>query len=115
MLGVRRGSRVSSANRVSVGTVSDRMRWQYAIANVGTIDTAQRLERVLGKLGSDGWELVNVYDKSSNWIGGAEKGFVLFKRAVLPGEEPEVAWAVHVDKAGNVLVPEPTPGGDVPW
>jgi hypothetical protein len=68
--------------------------------------TSQRLVTVLGAMGSDGWELVNVYDKASNWIAGTEKGFILFKRSVAPGDEPlEGLWAVEVDKSGRLVRP----------
>jgi hypothetical protein len=82
------------------GTVTDHwhdyqggVRWQYRVVNTGMFNTADRLVRVLGDLGAHGWELVGIYDKSSNWIQGAEKGFVLFKRAVPEGVEPETEWA----------------------
>lgn len=47
----------------------------------------------LSRLGASGWELVAIYDKTSNWMTGLEKGFALFKRAVPDGEEPQGAWA----------------------
>src|SRR5690606_10841781 len=84
----------------------DGTRWQYAVASIGTFSTGERLVRVLGALGADGWELVNVYDKASNWLGGTEKGFILFKRAVGPGEQPIGGlWAVEVDKTGTLIEP----------
>lgn len=79
-------------------------RWQYAVANIGTFATGERLIRVLGSLGAQGWELVNVYDKASNWIGGTEKGFMLFKRPVAPGQAPpEGLWSLEVDKSGALV------------
>jgi hypothetical protein len=83
---------------------------------MGVFMAGGRLQAVLGKLGSDGSELVHVYDKTSNWLGGFEKGFALFKRPVLDGEEPEGDWAVQVDKVGNIIPPSPAHSPDEhPW
>jgi len=49
------------------------MRWQYAIVNIGSFGAVGRLTGTLGKLGAEGWELVHVYDKASNWFQGMEK------------------------------------------
>jgi hypothetical protein len=46
-----------------------------------------------GVLGSEGWELVAIHDKASNWIGGAEKGFAIFKREVPVDAESPKRWA----------------------
>jgi len=73
--------------------MSDRVRWQYRAVNLGSFFAGKRLAEVLGQLGSEGWELVAVYDKASNWWNGFEKGFVLFKREVPSGEEPDGPWA----------------------
>ena len=81
-------------------------RWQYAVVNVGTFNTAERLVTILGKLGADRWELVHVYDKASNWLTGMEKGFALFKRPVADGDEPDGGWAVTLDKNGDLVVPQ---------
>jgi hypothetical protein len=40
-----------------------------------------------------GGELVGIYDKSSNWIANVENSFMLFKRPVAPGAEPEGPWS----------------------
>lgn len=40
---------------------------------------------MLAAAGEAGWELVTIYDKSSNWFAEMEKGFMLFKRPVPPG------------------------------
>lgn len=66
---------------------------------------------VLGKLGSQGWELVGVYDKSSNWLNGMEKGFVLFKREVAPGAHPEGAWGIWERSAEHMTPLPPAPVG----
>ena len=68
-------------------------RFQYRIVNLGTFNAPDRMARVFGALGQDGWELVTMYDKSSNWFSGLEKGFAIFKRTVPAGEEPDGEWA----------------------
>ena len=60
---------------------------------IGAFQQKERLVSALGTLGAQGWELVAVYDKASNWLVGMEKGFVLFKRPVPEGEEPVGPWA----------------------
>jgi hypothetical protein len=69
------------------------VRWQYRVVNIGAYFAHERLVQTLGALGQDGWELVTIYDKASNWFDGMEKGFALFKRAVPDGEEPIGPWA----------------------
>ena len=64
-------------------------RFQYQVVNVGMFNAAERMVRVFGHLGERGWELVGMYDKSSNWFNQMEKGFALFKREVPEGEEPD--------------------------
>ena len=68
-------------------------RFQYQVVNVGMFNAAERMVRVFGHLGERGWELVGMYDKSSNWFNQMEKGFALFKREVPEGEEPDGPWA----------------------
>ena len=65
-----------------------------ATVNTGMFNSAERLTEVLGEAGRVGWELVTVYDKSSNWFGGMEKGFMLLRREVPEGVEPE-AWSIQ--------------------
>ena len=72
---------------------------QYVVANVGMFGAKGRLQGVLAFLGPHGYELVTVYDKASNWFGGMEKGFMLFKREVPPGQEPDGPWCGVVDDA----------------
>lgn len=79
--------------------------WQYAIVNIGSFKTGDRLLTVLGVLGAERWELVHVYDKASNWFAGFEKGFVLFKRPVPAGEKPDGGWALTFDANGRRVVP----------
>ena len=62
-------------------------RWQYAVVNIGSFGAVDRMQLVLGSAGSQGWELIAIYDKASNWLGGMEKGFMLLKRAVDPSEK----------------------------
>lgn len=61
------------------------VRFQYAVVNVGMFNSADRMAGVLGAAGENGWELVTVYDKGSNWMSGMEKGFLLLKRRVPDG------------------------------
>jgi len=61
------------------------VRFQYAVVNVGMFNSADRMAGVLGAAGENGWELVTVYDKSSNWMSNMEKGFMLLKRRVPEG------------------------------
>ena len=67
-------------------------RWQYRVIDLGIFFTGERLVRVLGELGAEGWELVAIYDKNSNWIAGLEKGFALLRRDVPDGSEPDGPW-----------------------
>ena len=68
-------------------------RYQYRIVNLGTFNAPDRMVRAFAALGKDGWELVTMYDKSSNWFANIEKGFAIFKRTVPDGQEPEGEWA----------------------
>lgn len=63
----------------------DGLRWQYGVVNIGALNAMARMQSAFGVLGAAGWELVTIYDKSSNWLGDIEKGFMLFKRPVPPG------------------------------
>jgi hypothetical protein len=65
------------------------VRWQYGVINIGMFGALDRMQAVFGELGQHGWELVTVYDKASNWFNAMEKGFMLFKRPVPPGERLE--------------------------
>ena len=60
-------------------------RCQYRVINIGSFTSVARMQHALGESGKDGWELISVYDKSSNWFTGMEKGFMLFKRSVPRG------------------------------
>jgi hypothetical protein len=60
-------------------------RFQYRVINIGSFTSVARMQQALGESGKDGWELISVYDKSSNWFIGLEKGFMLFKRSVARG------------------------------
>lgn len=86
-------------------------RWQYRVVNIGMFNAPERMALVLGKLGSQGWELVNVYDKSSNWLTGMEKGFVLFKRPVAPGAHPEGTWGMWERSQDHAVPLDPAPSG----
>jgi hypothetical protein len=82
-------------------------RWQYRVVNMGMFNAPERLAFVLGHLGAQGWELMHVYDKMSNWIQSAEKGFAIFKRVVLPGEDPEGPWAAWTRAVAKPLPAAP--------
>lgn len=51
------------------------------------------MAQAFGHLGSAGWELVTIHDKVSNWLGGMEKGFAIFKREVAPEDPEPDKWA----------------------
>lgn len=68
-------------------------RFQYRVVNLGMFFAQDRMVSALGSMGAAGWELVGIYDKSSNWLQGMEKGFALFKREVADGQDPEGPWA----------------------
>ena len=72
---------------------TDLTRWQYRIVNLGMFNAPGRMQASFAKLGSAGWELVTMYDKSSNWFQGMEKGFALFKRPVPAGAGEPSQWA----------------------
>lgn len=76
-------------------------RWQYRVVDLGAFWQRDRLVGALGRLGASGWELVVIYDKSSNWLQGFEKGFALFKRLVADGEEPDGPWAEATYASGG--------------
>lgn len=58
------------------------LRWEYRVIDIGVLFARERLQQNLDQLGDAGWELVTVFDKTSNWLAGMEKGFLLFKRPV---------------------------------
>lgn len=73
-------------------------RWQYGVVAIGMFGAFERLRNTLGVLGADGWELVTVYDKASNWLNGMEHGFMLFKRPVPAGQKlPDEQWVIAVN------------------
>lgn len=70
-------------------------RWQYAVVDVGSFNTADRMAQTLGEAGRHGWELVGVYDKASNWVHGFEKGYLMLKRPVPDGVTP-ATWCTTI-------------------
>lgn len=86
-------------------------RYQYRIVQLGMFNAVERMAAAFAQLGEQGWELVAMYDKSSNWWQGLEKGFALFKREVAPGEEPNGDWCI-VD--GRDAFRQPTPSDGTP-
>lgn len=77
---------------------TDIQRYQYRIVQLGMFSTADRLAAALSELGRNGWELVTIYDKSSNWLNNMEKGFALFKRDA-PENVADDEWCI-VDERG---------------
>lgn len=71
------------------------VRWQYVMVQSGIASAAGRLGRALSYFGQRGWELVTVFDKASNILAGAEQGYILFKRPVPEGQEPDGPWAEY--------------------
>jgi hypothetical protein len=95
-------------------------RFQYKIVNLGMFRAPERMVRAFAYLGEHGWELVSMYDKSSNWFAEMEKGFAIFKREVPEGEEPDGKWAswsyanaVHHESEHGL--PEDSPYNDPNW
>jgi hypothetical protein len=80
-------------DELDAGLLINRTRWQYRVVNLGMFNAPDRMAAVLGHLGSQGWELISIYDKQSNWLQAMEKGFALFKRVVPPGAHPDGEWA----------------------
>ena len=87
-------------------------RWQYVMVNIGVFNTAARMARILGYLGANGYELAVTFDKSSNWLTGLEKGFMVFKRPVPAGAEPDGPWCEIIDRDDPKLS---TDRGDPPY
>jgi Protein of unknown function (DUF2510) len=76
-------------------------RWQYAVVNIGMFGAIDRMQLVFGAAGSQGWELIAIYDKSSNWFNGMEKGFMLLKRPVGTSERlSDDQWCITMSMAG---------------
>jgi hypothetical protein len=76
--------------------------WQFAVINIGSFRAAGRFQRALGAAASQGWELVGVYDKASNWLSGMEKGFILLKRQVPAGVRlREDEWCISLNLTGT--------------
>jgi hypothetical protein len=92
------------------------VRWQYRVVSIGAFFAGGRLSQALGHLGEGGWELVTVYDKASNWLQGFEKGFILFKRAVPPGDEPDGPWSQVLSAEQIEVMSDPSYDPKaVPW
>ena len=89
------------------------MRYQYRIVNLGSFKAADRMVKSFGLLGQNGWRLVSIYDKGSNWVTGLEKGFALFMKEVPDGHDPDGEWASweYADFVGQ----DPETAGFNPW
>lgn len=73
-------------------------RWQYRLVNIGLGRPDQAMGKALSLFGQRGWELVSVVDKQSGGLSAmtginAEALFLLFKRPVPEGIEPDGPWA----------------------
>jgi hypothetical protein len=72
-------------------------RFQFGVVNIGAYGAMQRMASVLAAAGEAGWELITIYDKSSNWFAEMEKGFMLFKRPVPAGTRlRDDEWCVTI-------------------
>jgi hypothetical protein len=70
-------------------------RFQYAVVGVGLFKSPERMAEVLSSAGENGWELVTVYDKASNWWAGMEQGLMLLKRPI--PEDVEIdRWCIII-------------------
>jgi hypothetical protein len=67
------------------------------------------MQTVLGVAGEQGWQLVGVYDKASNWSTSMEKGFMMLRRPVPAGVRlgPE-EWCIALNLAGLQRSPKGT-------
>ena len=72
-------------------------RWQYAVVNLGMFNSPERMGETLAVAGANGWELVTIYDKTSNWWTAMEKGFMLLKRPV-PNDVTPDQWCVTINQ-----------------
>lgn len=79
-------------------------RWQYGVIDLGVYNAMDRMQAILGVAGSEGWQLVGVYDKASNWMVNKEKGFMLFRRPVPPGVrlEPD-DWCISISMTSGLF------------
>ena len=76
--------------------------FQFAVINIGSFRAVGRLQRALGIAASEGWDLVAIYDKASNWMQGMEKGFILLKRPVPDGRTMRAdEWCITLNLAGT--------------
>jgi hypothetical protein len=72
--------------------MAHRVRWQYRIVSIGSSLPGDNLAIALSYFGQRGWELQTVYDKGVAFFQGLENGFIIFKRPVPIGEEPDGPW-----------------------
>ncbi|MEY3640329.1 MAG: hypothetical protein RLZZ199_134 [Actinomycetota bacterium] len=78
-------------------------KFQYQIIDLGIFNVPDKIEKTFGHLGQNGWELVGVFDKASNWLKGHERGFAIFKREVGDEVKANSRWArvVSPDQVGR--------------
>jgi len=82
--------------------VDGQVRWQYGVINIGAYNATERTQAVLGQAGANGWQLVSIYDKASNWQSGMEKGFMLLRKPVPAGVRLDDAeWCMTISMAND--------------
>lgn len=54
--------------------------WEYRTVDLGGV-RERKLDRALNDLGGQGWELVSIFGKAGNLMGGLTKAVAVFKRA----------------------------------
>ena len=82
---------------------------QFAVINIGSFRAVDRLQRALGLAASEGWDLVAIYDKASNWLQGMEKGFILLKPPVPAGQRlRDEEWCISRTTWRNVAISGPS-------
>jgi len=82
--------------------VDGQVRWQYGVINIGAYNAMERMQAVLGQAGANGWQLISIYDKASNWQSGVEKGFMLLRKPVPPGVRLDDAeWCMTISMAND--------------
>jgi hypothetical protein len=88
------------------------VRWQYRIVCIGSGYTARNLGIALSYFGQRGWELQTVFDQAVPFTRSFEDGYILFKRPVPDGEEPDGPWS-EVWSAEQVTYRYEQEGGQV--
>jgi hypothetical protein len=94
------------------------IRWQYRIINLGESIPRTRVPKALAFSGAEGWELIDIYDRDTSVPSGMDKAYMMFKRPVPEGAQPEGGWSQTIEAAGISSVyeafcgTEPAPATD---